>query len=99
MLAAGWRTVHHVPTGVYKESGDGEAECRDVPHAGLRRADDGNALADAETRGRAFSASASEKSRGQDSGERGYWGRSGDGVGGDAAATAGLACDSACRVL
>src|SRR5256885_8853232 len=57
MLAAGWRTLHHISFGVYNESRDRETKCRDVPDAGLRRADDGNALADAETRSGAFSAS------------------------------------------
>src|SRR5437762_8942480 len=33
---------HHVSAGVYEESGDGEAERGNVPHADLRRAHDGN---------------------------------------------------------
>jgi len=50
-----------------EESGDRQTKRGDVPHAGLRRADDGNALADAETRSGAFSASESEESRRENS--------------------------------
>src|SRR2546421_13019348 len=85
MLAAGWRTLHHISFGVYNESRDRETKCRDVPDAGLRRADDGNALADAETRSGAFSASEGEESRRQNSSKRGDWRRSGDGTGGNGA--------------
>src|SRR6266446_8747185 len=99
MLAAGWRALHHISFGIYKESRDRETKCRDVPDAGLRRADDGNALADAETRSGAFSASQGEESRRQNSSERGDWRRSGDGTGGDAADSTGPRRDDVCRVL
>src|SRR2546425_1362456 len=89
MLAAGRRAVYHVSAGVHEESGNGEAQRGDVPDAGLRRMHHGNALADAEARGRAFSAGAGEKSRRTDSGERGDRDRSRDGPGGDAADSAG----------
>src|SRR5437667_4867008 len=89
MLAAGWRALHHISFCVYKESRDRETECGDLPDAGLRRADDGNALADAETRSGAFSASEGEESRRQNSSMRGDWRRSGDGTGGNAANSTG----------
>src|SRR5229473_6977979 len=99
MLAAGWGTLHYLSTGVYEKSRDGQTECRDVPDAGLRRADDRNALADAEARGGAFSASEGEESRRQNSGKRGDWGRSGDGAGGNAADSAGPRRDDVCGLL
>jgi len=89
MLAAGWRAVHYISAGVYEESGDREAERGDVPDAGLRRADDGNALADAETRGGTFSAGAGEKSRGENSRKCSDWSRPGHDVGRNAADSAG----------
>src|SRR5258708_37197444 len=98
MLAAGWRTIHHISAGVYEESGDGEAERGDVPDAGLRRADDGNALADAETWGGTFSTSASEESRRQNSRERGDWRRSSNGAGRNAADSTGPRRNDVCRV-
>ena len=35
VLAAGRRKIHHVSAGVHEKSGDGQAECRDVPDADL----------------------------------------------------------------
>ena len=35
MLAAGWRTVHHLSACVHEKSGDRQTKRRDVPHAGL----------------------------------------------------------------
>src|SRR5271163_1565174 len=90
MLAAGWRTVHYVSVGVYEESGDGEAQRGDVPHAGVRRANHRNALADAETWGGAFSCGAGGESGGADCGIRGNWSGPGHGAGGDAADSAGF---------
>src|SRR5260370_7622350 len=80
MLAAGWRSIYYVSVGIHEESGDGEAKCGDVPHAGVRRADDRNALADAKAWGGAFSASEGEESRRQNPGKRGDWRRSGTGA-------------------
>src|SRR5437879_10285116 len=85
MLAARRRAVHYVSAGVHEESRDGEAERGDVPHAGLRRAHDGNALANAKAWSRTFPASESEESRRENSGQRGDWRRSGDGALRDAA--------------
>src|SRR6266446_9226769 len=96
MLAAGWRAVHYVSAGIYEESGDRKAERGDVPHADLRRADDGNALADAEAWSGAFSSGEGEESRRQNSGERGDWRRSGDGAFRDAADSAGPRRDDVC---
>jgi len=91
--------VHHISFGVYEESGDRKAKCRDVPHAGLRRADDGDALADAEARGGTFPRGESEESRRQDSCERGDWRRPGDGASGDAADSSGPRRDDVCRAF
>src|SRR5207248_11796527 len=99
MLAAGWRTVHYFSAGVYEEPGDGKAERGDVPHAGLRRADNGHALANAKARSGTFSTRASERSRRQNSRERGDWRRSGDGAFRDAADSAGLGRDDVRRIL
>src|SRR2546423_15090303 len=99
MLAPGWRALHHISFGVYEESGERKAKCWDVPDAGLRRADDGNALADAETRSGTFSASASEESRSKDSSKRSDWRRSGNGAGRDAADSTGPRRDDVRRIL
>src|SRR5579859_1982100 len=93
MLAAGRRAVYYVSAGVHEKSGDGEAERWNVPDAGVRRADDGNALADAEAWRGTFSASAREKSGGKNCGERGDWRGPGDDAGGDAADSAGFGRD------
>jgi len=86
MLAAGWRAVHYVSTGVYKESGNWEKKCRDVPHAGFdeRRPD---ALA-TQKHGAEHFRRARAKIRRQNSRERGD-GAIFDGAGGDAADSAG----------
>src|SRR6267378_8072216 len=99
MLATGWRAVHYVSTGVYEESGDGEAERGNVPHADLRRADDRHALANTKAWGGAFSSGEGEESRRQNSGECGDWRRSGDGAFRDAADSAGPRRDDVCWLL
>src|SRR6267154_2394232 len=99
MLAAGWRAVHYVSAGVYEESGDWEAKCRYVPHAGLRRTDDGNALANAKAWSRAFSSSSGKESRGKNSRERSDRCRSGDSAGRDVADPAGPRRDDVRRIL
>ena len=45
MLAARWRPLHHVALRRHARPQDGQAQRWYVPHAGLRRPDDGNALA------------------------------------------------------
>src|SRR6266403_1910383 len=90
MLAAGWREIHHVSAGVYAQSGDWEAQCGNVSHAGVRRADYGDALADAEAWGGAFSAGACGESGGADTGGGGDWLGSSNCAGGDAADSAGF---------
>src|SRR5258708_6098509 len=89
MLATGWRTIHYLSAGVHEKSGEWQAQCGDVPDAGVRRADDGNALADAKTWSGTFSAGAREKSRGKNSGECGDWVRSSDNAVGNVADSAG----------
>src|SRR5229473_2593906 len=99
MLATGWREIHYVSAGVYAQSGNGEAQRGDVPHAGVRRADHGNALADAKAWRGAFSARARGESGGADTGGGGDWGRSGHGAGGDAADSAGSGRDDVRGIL
>ena len=41
-----WRPLHHPAAGVLAQSGYGQAQLRHVPHAGVRRAHGGHALAD-----------------------------------------------------
>src|SRR5260370_39610667 len=98
MLAAGWRTSHYVSGGVYEEYGNREAKRGNVPDAGLRRAHHGDALAEAEAWSRTFSAGEGKKPGRQDSSERGDWGRSGDGAGGDVADTARPGRNDVCRI-
>src|SRR5438477_12305748 len=99
MLAARRRAFHYVSAGVHEESGDGEAERGDVPHAGLRRAHDGNALANAKAWSRAFPASEGPESRRENPRERCDWRRSGDGAFGDAADSAGPGRNDVRRIL
>ena len=54
VLAAGWGAIHHAAVRLHAEPGDGQAECGDVPDAGVRRADHGDALAAAEGGGGAL---------------------------------------------
>src|SRR5882672_4069879 len=89
MLAAGWRTLYHVSTRIYQESGNGEAQRGDVPHASLRRADDWNALANAETWRGAFSAGAGRESGRAHPRSSGDRRRAGDGAVRHAADSAG----------
>src|SRR6266436_6379260 len=93
MLAAGWRPVHHVSAGVYAQSGDREAQRGDVSHAGVRPADHGDALADAEAWRGAFSSRSGGESGWTDTGGGGDWGGSGNGAGGDAADSTGFGRD------
>ncbi len=55
MLAAGWRTLHHLALGDHQRSQDRQAQRRDVSPAGLRRALDRHALAAPEAGGRTLS--------------------------------------------
>src|SRR5579875_3307280 len=48
------RPVHHPAAGLFPQSRYGQAQLRHVPHAGLRRAHGGDALADAQAGGRAL---------------------------------------------
>src|SRR5712691_11093177 len=89
MLATGWREIHYVSAGVYAQSGNGEAQRGDVSHAGVRRADHRDALADAEAWRGAFSSRAGGESGWADFGGRSDRSRSVHGAGGDAADSAG----------
>ncbi len=48
VLADGWRTLHYAALRDYARPEERQAQRRNVPHAGVRRADDGHALAAAE---------------------------------------------------
>ena len=63
VLAGGRRPLHHAAAGVFQESGYRQAQLRHVPHAGVRRAHHGHALADPQAGRRALSPSASTRAR------------------------------------
>src|SRR6266851_5234187 len=94
-----WRKVYYVSDGVYAQSRDREAQRGDVPHAGLRRTDHRDALADAKAWRRALPSRAGGESGGADSGGGGDWGRSGDGAGGNAADSAGSGRNDVRRIF
>ena len=50
MLAERWRTFYHFGECAHARSGDGGAKCRHLPDANLRRAHDGDALANPQGR-------------------------------------------------
>src|SRR5580692_5845392 len=90
MLAAGWREIYYVSFGVHEKSRNGKAKCRNVPHAGLRRAHHGHALADAKAWSGAFPTCAGKESGGAYSRERSNRSGPGDGVIRNAADSAGF---------
>ena len=89
MLAAGRRTIHHFPAGVYAQSGNREAQRRNVPHASLRRAHHRDALADAKAWRGTFPPRARSQSRRPHSRLRGHRRRSRDLAGRHAADSPG----------
>src|ERR1700683_691217 len=66
VLAAGWRTLHQVADGDYEKSRDGQAQRGLLSHAGVRRAHDRDALADAEAWRGTFPQRAGKKSERED---------------------------------
>ncbi len=87
MLAGRRRTVHHPAAGVFAQSRHRQAQLRHVPHAGVRRAHRGHALADAQAGRRALSPHAAPRpaAHGRSGGDRR---RPGHHVLGDSAAAA-----------
>src|SRR6266851_3173864 len=94
-----WRKVYYVSDGVYAQSRDREAQRGDVPHAGLRRTDHRDALADAKAWRRALPSRARLEPGWTNSGGGGDWFRSGYGAGGNAADSAGSGRNDVCRIL
>ncbi len=81
VLAGGRRAVHHAAAGDYQASRNGGAELRDLPDAGVRLADDRDALADAQG-GRAALPEESIGGTGEDGSSGGAGWGPGDDMGG-----------------